>query len=141
MENRIIKFRGKRVDNGEWVYGDLVRIPKEIGGYNEPPSLELRTCITNINFLSRNPVDVIPETVGQYTGLTDKDGVDKIYERDIIGVDGLKKGNIYETSTSQIYESGQIFKQGIACIVEKMGTKAWRNSEQTLLELGCKYSK
>ena len=98
---REILFRGTRVDNGEWVEGFLVSWKN----WNEIDlKWSIHYGIISTEWCNTKPkdcIEVIPETVSQFTGLTDKNVV-KIFEGDIIrystsinGKENIMIGNVF----------------------------------------------
>lgn len=75
---REILFRGKRIDNGEWVHGQYLK--REYSGFTD-----------NSIWTPKGTIPVKPETISQFIGLTDKNGK-KIFENDIVRWDDMTNG-------------------------------------------------
>lgn len=97
---REIKFRGKRTDNGEWIVGYLMA-SDVIGDF-------------------MNNDHVVPETVGQFSGLKDKNGVG-IYEGDILTYSGITS-NGKEIIRAVNYNSNHaVFQSGMYLLNQSIG--------------------
>lgn len=82
-----IKFRGKRVDNGEWVYGY----------YMSDLNMLVKHVIYTIGQEYNSHIQVDPETVGQYIGVKDANGTD-VYKGDVFGtqIEGYSENCVVE---------------------------------------------
>ena len=96
MEIRTIIFRGKRKDNGEWVYGGIYY--QKADEVKEEAVYIIGGSLNNVGVA----YEVIPETVGQCTGLTDKNGK-KIFEGDVV----YCKSRLDSANMVVIFECGQ----------------------------------
>lgn len=95
---REILFKAKRKDNNEWTYGDLIQL---YDGRRFIIDNKFGACIDDKgNFINTEKPfvnEVIPETICQYIGLTDKNGV-KIFENDKCKIIYYDYENGYENS-------------------------------------------
>lgn len=101
---REILFKGKRVDNGQWVEGLPIYLTEYAKDFNEIDGIQCNK--------TRDNFDIHPETVCQFTGLTDKNGK-KIFDGDKLECSDIYNDEPYTTTVR--FEDGGFLVDAKGC--------------------------